>query len=284
MNTQKELRSYSLIVFGTFFVGLSFNLFLLPALLAAGGVSGISTILYSLYGWTPALIQWSINIPIFFLGYFLLGKDFGVKTFVGTTSLPLFVWITSYLPFAVKDPMLSSIYGGILLGTGLGLVFRGNGSTGGTTIIGQLIKKYTGLSSGFAQLMIDGCVVIFAMIAFDLELALYAMISIFIGSKVIDVVQLRSSSSKLVLIITENEQQVTNLIQNEINRGFTRVWSEGGFSNQRKALLFSVVEQSEAVYLKELIQRHDTDSFVIFLNASDIVGRGFSLPKDYQRE
>ncbi|MGG3449105.1 YitT family protein [Domibacillus aminovorans] len=284
MNTKKELRSYSLIVLGTFFVGLSFNLFLLPALLAAGGVSGISTILYSLYGWTPALVQWSINIPIFFLGYFLLGKDFGVKTFVGTTSLPLFVWITSYLPFAVKDPMLSSIYGGILLGTGLGLVFRGNGSTGGTTIIGQLIKKYTGLSSGFAQLMIDGCVVIFAMIAFDLELALYAMISIFIGSKVIDVVQLRSSSSKLVLIITENEQQVTNLIRNEINRGFTRVWSEGGFSNQRKALLFSVVEQSEAVYLKELIQRHDTDSFVIFLNASDIVGRGFSLPKDYQRE
>lgn len=284
MNIQKELRSYSLIVLGTFFVGLSFNLFLLPALLAAGGVSGISTILYSLYGWTPAFVQWSFNIPIFFLGYFLLGKDFGVKTFVGTTSLPLFVWITSYLPFAVKDPMLSSIYGGILLGTGLGLVFRGNGSTGGTTIIGQLIKKYTGLSSGFAQLIIDGCVVIFAMIVFDLELALYAMISIFIGSKVIDVVQLRSSSSKLVLIITENEQQVTNLIRNEINRGFTRVWSEGGFSNQRKALLFSVVEQSEAVYLKELLQRHDTDSFVIFLNASDIVGRGFSLPKDYQRE
>lgn len=283
MNTQKELRSYSLIVLGTLMVGLAFNIFLLPARLAAGGISGISTILYSLYEWNPAIVQWSINIPIFFLGFFLLGKEFSIKTFVGTTLLPFFIWITSSLPFTVEDPMLASIYGGILIGTGLGLVFRGNGSTGGTTIIGQLIKKYTGLSSGFAQLIIDGCVVILAIFAFDLELALYAMISIFISSKVIDFIQLHSSSSKLVLIVTENEQQVTDLIRNEINRGFTRVWSEGGFSNRRKALLFSVVEQSEAVYLKELIS-HDTESFVIFLNASDIVGRGFSLPKDYQRE
>ncbi|MED4463064.1 YitT family protein [Metabacillus fastidiosus] len=284
MDIRKELRFYSLIIFGTFFVGLGFNIFLLPALLAAGGVSGISTILYSLYGWNPAFVQWSINIPVFFLGYYFLGRDFSVKTFVGTTFLPLSVWITSYLPFTVKDPLLSSIYGGILCGIGLGLVFRGKGSTGGTTIIGQLIKKYTGLSSGFAQLIIDGCVVVVAIIIFDLELALYAMISTFIASKSIDFIQLRSSATKLVLIITENEQQVTSLIRNEVNRGFTKVWSEGGFSNRKKVLLLSVVEQSEAVYLKGLIQSHDIDSFVIFLNASDIIGKGFSLPRDCENK
>lgn len=279
MNSSKELRSYSLIALGALLVSISYNTFLLPAKLAAGGVVGISTLLYDLYNWTPAIVQWGINIPVFFLGYFLLGKDFSVKTLIGTILLPLFIWLTSYSPYKIDDPMLAAIYGGIITGVGLGLVFRGKGSTGGTTIIGQLIKKYTGLSSGYAQMIIDAIIVVAAMFVFDLELALYAMITIYICSKVIDFVQLHSSSSKLVLIITENEEQVTHLIKDEIDRGFTKVWSEGGYSRNKKALLFSVVEQSEAVYLKELIQNHDTESFVIFLNASDIIGKGFSRPR-----
>lgn len=279
----KEARSYVLMLIGTFILGVSFNTFLLPAKLAAGGVVGISTILYELYQWNPTIVQLAINIPLFFVGYALLGKNFSVKTLVGTVMLPLFIAATAHIPFKVHDPMLASIYGGILTGVGLGLVFRGNGSTGGTTIIGQLLKKYFHFSSGFAQLLIDAAVVIAAMFVFNLELALYAMIAIFITSKVIDLVQLRTSSSKLVLIITDQEEEVRRLIHQEINRGFTKIWSEGGYSKQQKALLFSVVEQSEAVYLKELLQTQGTDSFVIFLNASDIMGRGFSLPKDYMR-
>ncbi|MDE5054197.1 YitT family protein [Niallia taxi] len=283
MQSKQEFRSYSLIILGTFLVGLAFNIFLLPASITAGGVAGISIILNKLNGWSPAVVQWAINIPTFVLGYFLLGKDFSIRTFVGTTLLPTFIWLTSYLPFSVEDPLLASIYGGILSGIGIGLVFRGKGSTGGTTIFGQLIKKYTRLSSGYSQFLIDGCIVIVAMFVFDFERALYGMIAMFIIGKSIDVVQLRSSTSKLVLIVTENEQKITDLIRNEIDRGFTKVWSEGGYSNQKKALLFSVVEQSEAVYLKELIQRSDNSSFVIFLNASDIIGRGFSLPRDFPR-
>lgn len=279
MSFSKELRSYSLIALGALLVSVSYNVFLLPARLAAGGVVGISTLLYDLYQWTPAIVQWCINIPVFILGYFLLGRDFSIKTLVGTILLPFFIWVTSNLSYGVQDPMLAAIYGGIMTGVGLGLVFRGNGSTGGTTIIGQLIKKYTGLSSGYAQMIIDAMIVVAAMFIFDLELALYAMITIYICSKVIDFVQLHSSSSKLVLIITEQEEQVTNLIKNEIDRGFTKVWSEGGYSRNKKALLFSVVEQAEAVYLKELIQSQATESFVIFLNASDIIGKGFSLPR-----
>lgn len=281
---KKELRSYFLIILGVLILGISYNAFLLPAKLAAGGVVGISTILHELYNWNPTVVQLIINLPLFFIGYFLLGKSFSVKTLVGTIMLPLFIALTANLPFAVHDAMLASIYGGILTGVGLGLVFRGNGSTGGTTIIGQLLKKYFRFSSGFAQLIIDAVVVIAAMFVFNLELALYAMIAIFITSKVIDLVQLRTSSSKLVLIVTDQEERVKQLIHQEINRGFTKIWSEGGYSKQPKALLFSVLEQSEAVYLKELLQNEETDSFVIFLNASDIMGRGFSLPKDYKKE
>lgn len=280
---RKELRSYALILLGVFILGISYNTFLLPAKLAAGGVVGISTILYELYDWNPTIVQLIINIPLFFIGYILLGKNFSIKTLVGTIMLPLFIGLTAKTPFGVHDPMLASIYGGILTGVGLGLVFRGNGSTGGTTIIGQLLKKYFRISSGYAQLLIDAVVVIAAMFVFNLELALYAMIAIFITSKVIDLVQLRTTSSKMVLIITDQEEKVKQLIHEEINRGLTKIWSEGGYSKQPKALLFSVLEQSEAVYLKELLQTEYTDAFVIFLNASDIMGRGFSLPKDYKK-
>ncbi len=275
----KEIRSYSLIVLGTLILGVSYNTFLLPARLAAGGVVGISTILYDLYGWNPTLVQYTFNIPLFIAGYFLLGKNFSVKTLIGTLLLPTFIGLTTNLPFAVHDPMLASIYGGMLTGLGLGLVFRGNGSTGGTTIIGQLLKRYFHLSSGFAQLLIDATIVIWAMFVFNLELALYAMIAIFITSKVIDFVQLRSSTSKMVMIITEEEEAVKALIHNEIDRGTTKLWSEGGYSKKKKALLFTVVEQAEAVYLKEVLQQQHKDSFVIFLNASEIIGRGFSMPR-----
>ncbi|GEK34969.1 YitT family protein [Kurthia sibirica] len=279
----KELRSYLLMVVGTLILGIAFNAFLLPAKLAAGGIVGVSTILFELYGWNPTVVQLTINIPLFIVGYTLLGKSFSSKTLVGTIMLPLFILATSKLPFEVHDPMLASIYGGILTGIGLGLVFRANGSTGGTTIIGQLLKKYFRLSSGYAQLIIDAVVVFAAMFVFNLELALYAMIAIFITSKVIDLVQLRTSSSKLVLIVTDHEEDIRTLIHEEINRGFTKIWSEGGYSRERKALLFSVLEQAEAVYLKELLQSHESESFVIFLNASDIMGRGFTLPKDFKK-
>lgn len=274
----RELRSYSLIVLGTLILGVSYNAFLLPARLAAGGVVGISTILNELYSWNPPLVQILLNIPLFIVGYFLLGKNFSIKTLVGTTLLPFFIAVTTDVPFSIKDPMLASIYGGILTGVGLGLVFRGNGSTGGTTIIGQLLKKYFHISSGFAQILIDATIVVWAMFVFNLELALYAMIAIFITGKVIDFVQLRTSTSKLVLIVTDQEDAVKALIHGEIDRGITKLWSEGGYSKQQKALLFTVVEQAEAVYLKELLQQQ-TDSFVIFLNASDIIGRGFSMPR-----
>ncbi|MFS0785094.1 YitT family protein [Shouchella sp. 1P09AA] len=279
MKQVSELRSYSLIILGTFIVALAFNLFMLPASLAAGGVSGISIILNDMYGFTPAVVQLIINVPLFFVGFAILGKSFSAKTLVGTFILPVFIWLTSFKTFSVTDPFLASVYGGILFGVGLGLVFKGNGSTGGTTIISQIMRKYFNISSGFAQLIIDGVIVVAAMIVFNLELALYAMVALFIGSKVIDFVLLRSTNSKLVLIITEHDQFVTDMIYNEIDRGVTKVWSEGGYSKTRKSLLFTVVDQAEAVYLKELIQAQDANSFVVFLSASEIIGKGFSLPK-----
>ncbi|MGE7546229.1 MULTISPECIES: YitT family protein [Sporosarcina] len=264
---------------GSVFVGLAYNIFFLPARLAAGGVSGISTIVYELYGFEPAFVQWLINIPLFFLGLALLGKDFSLKTLVGTFFVPFTIWLSADLPFTIDNPLLSAIYGGILLGVGLGIVYRGNGSTGGLATVAQIVKKYTGLSSGYAQLIVDGVVVICSAFVFNFELALFAMMAIFVTSKVIDFVQLQTSHSKLVLIITEQEERIQTIIKEEIDRGLTKVRSVGGFANQEKTMILCVVEQQEAIYLKKILQEEEPHSFVVFLNASEILGRGFSLAK-----
>ncbi|EGQ24145.1 YitT family protein [Sporosarcina newyorkensis 2681] len=276
---RKLLTEYIWIMIGSVFVGLAYNIFFLPARLAAGGVSGISTIVYELYGFEPAFVQWLVNIPLFFLGLVLLGKDFSLKTLVGTFFVPFTIWLSADLPFTIDNPLLSAIYGGILLGVGLGIVYRGNGSTGGLATVAQIVKKYTGLSSGYAQLIVDGVVVICSAFVFNFELALFAMMAIFVTSKVIDFVQLQTSHSKLVLIITEQEERIQTIIKEEIDRGLTKVRSVGGFANQEKTMILCVVEQQEAIYLKKILQEEEPHSFVVFLNASEILGRGFSLAK-----
>ena len=156
LSKQTMIFDYIQVIAGASLVALGYNMFLLPSRLAAGGVSGISTLLFELFLWNPALVQISINLPLFILGLFILGKDFSAKTLVGTTFVPLVIWLTQGIDLHVHDAMLGAIYGGIVLGVGLGIVYRGGGSTGGTAMIAQLLKKFTGLSSGFRSCLSMG--------------------------------------------------------------------------------------------------------------------------------
>lgn len=275
----KMLRDYVFVILGATLVGLAYNTFLLPSKLAAGGLSGVSTILFEIYGWSPALTQVVMNIPIFFIGLILLGKDFSGKTIVGTFWVPLIIALSANTPITITEPFLGALFGGILLGVGLGIVYIGGGSTGGTAAIAQIVKKFTNFSSGYAQLIVDGLVVTFSLIVFNLELTLFALIAIYITSKTIDIVQLRTAASKLVLIITKKEARIQSLIKEGIDRGLTKVKSVGGYANQDQTMILCVAEKQEAFYLRRVLQEEEPEAFVIFLDASEILGRGFSLDK-----
>lgn len=280
MNKQ-TMYDYAKVVIGATMVALAYNIFLLPAKLAAGGISGVSTILFEMYGLSPALTQLLINIPIFIIGWIALGKDFSGKTLVGTFWVPFIIFLSANFPYTITNPLLGAIYGGIVLGTGLGIVYKGNGSTGGTAAIAQVVKKLTGLSSGYSQLIVDGFVVVSSIIVFNLELTLFALMCIYITSKVIDMVQLQTSSTKLILIITEDEEKIQSIIRKGIDRGLTKVRSVGGYSNERKTMILCVAQQTEVVHLKRILQQEEPTAFVVFMNASEILGRGFSLDKYY---
>lgn len=266
---------YIYVLIGSAIIALSFNVFLLPNKIASGGVSGISTILLSVVGWEPAYVQWAFNIPLFIAGVILLGKQFGVKTLVGTIFLPFVVFLTNNIEPWTNDALLGALFGGIGVGLGLGIVFRGNASTGGTDLAAQIINKYTGLTLGTCVVIIDGLIVIAAAIVFDIERGLYALIALYVTSKTIDLVQVGLGRSKTAMIITNKQEEVRAGILNKIDRGVTKLSAYGGFTDHERPVLMCVVDQREFTKLKQLVKTLDPSAFVVVMDAAEVLGEGF---------
>ena len=271
----ERLLEYIYVLIGSGIIAIAFNVFLLPNRIASGGVSGISTILDSVAGWEPAYVQWAFNIPLFIAGVLLLGKQFGAKTLAGTIFLPLVVFLTKEYEPWTSDPLLASLFGGIGVGLGLGIVFRGKASTGGTDLAAQIINKYTGLSLGTCVAIIDGLIVLSAAIIFDIEQGLYALIALYVTSKTIDLIQLGFSRTKMALIITEKQSEVREGILNKIDRGVTKLSAYGGYTDHERPVLMCVVDQTEFTKLKQLVQTIDPTAFIIVTDASEVLGEGF---------
>ncbi|WP_425388515.1 YitT family protein [Bacillus solimangrovi] len=263
------------VIIGAGFMALAFNLFLLPNQIASGGISGLSVITKAVFGWEPAYLQGAINVPLFILGIIVLGFEFGIKTLVGTFALPIFIYASRNMEPLTTEPLLGALFGGIGVGLGLGIVFRGNGSTGGVAVLAQIIHKYTGFSLGASVALIDGLIVTTAAIVFNVEQALYALIGLYVTSKTIDIVQIGLGRSKMVLIITNHEDEVCHAILRRIDRGVTRVSAMGGYTDDERPLLMCVVEQSEFTKLKQLVKSIDSSAFVIVMDASEVLGEGF---------
>ncbi|MEH7179457.1 YitT family protein [Neobacillus vireti] len=266
---------YINILIGSAIIALAFNVFLLPNQIASGGVSGISTILLSVFGWEPAYVQWAFNIPLFIAGVVLLGKQFGIKTLVGTVFLPFIVFLTKNIEPWTNDALLGALFGGIGVGLGLGIVFRGNASTGGTDLAAQIITKYTGLTLGTSVVLIDGLIVLTAALVFDIERGLYALIALYVTSKTIDLVQVGFGRSKTAMIITNKQEEVREGILNKIDRGVTKLSAYGGFTDNERPVLMCVVDQREFTKLKQLVKTLDPSAFIVVMDASEVLGEGF---------
>jgi len=269
-----EVKNYLFILIGSAIVAIGFNTLLLPNQIAAGGVSGISTIMQS-FGFEAAYVQWGLNIPLFIAGFYLLGGTFGVKTLVGSIFLPFMVFVTRHIAPVTHEALLAAIFGGVIIGIGIGLVFLGNGSTGGTALAAKIINKYIGLTLGTCLAMMDGLIVLAAMTVFGIEEGLYAVIGVFISSKTIDVVQAGFSHSKMAMIITGHEDEVRQAVFDQIDRGVTKISAVGGYTDHDRPILMCVVGQSQFTKLKQVVKAIDASAFVIVMDAKEVLGEGF---------
>ncbi|ATF15135.1 YitT family protein [Brevibacillus sp. HB1.2] len=272
---QRKILEYGMLVLGSLVLATSFNLFLNPNQIASGGVSGLSTILHNLFGFSPAVVQWAMNIPLFLLGFKLLDRQYSMKAAVGSIVLPLCVMLTSHLQPLTTNLLLASIYGGIGVGLGIGIVFRGRGSTGGFSIASQILHKYSGFSLGACVAVFDGLVILFAGIVFDPEKALYALIALFVTSKTIDIVQMGWNTSKVAYIISNETDTLRETILYDLDRGVTLLDGAGGYTGDARKVLMAVVSQSEVSKLKIMVRSVDPDAFIILCPAQEVLGEGF---------
>lgn len=272
-------RDILYIIIGSFMVALSFQVFFLPNNIISGGVSSLSIILNNIVGWEPAYVQYAINIPLLFISLVTLGKAVTFKSILGSLLFPFFTSMLSHLGPWTTDALLSALFGGIIMGMGVGLVYKAKGSTGGTSIVAQIIGEYTALTLGTATLIADGVIVILGLFIFDLESIMYGIIAIIVVSRAIDVVLVGNSTQKNVLIISDDAEIIRREIIEKFDRGVTMIDVRGGYRNERKEMAMIVIEEREITALREMIIQHDDDAFVVVMSASEVLGRGFSLEK-----
>ena len=277
--TRDRLQDAFFVAAGAFVLAISINSVLLPNKIVAGGANGISVVLNHLFGWDPAIVLYAINIPLLILCFLLLGKEVGFKTIFGSLIYPFFVGVTAHFPVLTHNPFLAALFGGILTGTGLGLVFRGNASTGGTAIISQIVHKYLRISLGIAILCVDGLVILSALLAFDTDVVLFSLISLFVIGRVVDMIQVGLVRSKNVLIISEKYRTIHTMLTTQLDKGVTLIPIEGGYRQQPGKLLMTVIREKDFPRVKEEILSIDETAFFLTLNASEVNGRGFSLKK-----
>lgn len=275
----KGAQDYTLVLLGAFIQALAMRLFLVPALLTSGGVSGVAQIVNFLFNLPVGIITLVGNLPLFALGWrYLGGRRFALRTLTALAGFSLF---TDLLIFFVPerglttDLFLDTIYGGVLLGVGLGVVYRGKGTSGGTDIICQMLNRYLGipLSTGF--LLADGLVVAASGYFFGWDRALYGLVVIYISGLTAETVSEGSSVFRSVMIVTNRANEVAERIHTVLKRGATILAGTGAYTGQPRPVLYCVITRSEVNQLKSLVSETDPLAFMVIGQAHETLGEGF---------
>ncbi|NLC51611.1 MAG: YitT family protein [Firmicutes bacterium] len=283
MHWKRFVREFLGIFLGSTISAIGLNMFLVPNKLAAGGASGLGIILFHTFGIPVGLTIIAFNVLLFLFTFKYLGVRFLAHTVSGTVLMSLMVEVLSFLPAATNDILLAAVYGGLVLGVGMGIVFRANGSTGGTALAAQLLHRLFGVSSGQGLIGSDILIVGAAGIIFGAEIGLYAALSLFVSSWLVDVIQEGFSLAKAALIITSKDEELAKKLMQHLDRGVTRMEAWGGYTDERRGILLSVVSRNQTTQLKALVYEVDPHAFIIVGNASEVLGEGFRQVDEHSR-
>lgn len=273
-----------MILLGALIFAFGVNYFTIPNRLAEGGLTGITLILKYLFNLSPALVNLVLNIPLFIIGWRELGRLSMLYTILGTTAFSLFLWLTEGIGTPVPDDLLlAALYAGVTVGLGLGIIFRFGGTTGGADIIARLLSKHLGWSMGRTMFAIDLTVILSSAYFLGREKAMYTLVAVFIGARVIDFVQEGAYAAKAALIISNSAAQISAEMMQEMNRGTTLLKGRGGYTGDDKEVLYCVVSRNELTRLKRVVHRVDPYAFIVVNDVHDVHGEGFSFSEEEKR-
>lgn len=282
---RRKIVEYLNLTIGSFLVAVSVAFLVNPAKIASGGVSGIATIFYHTVGWNPGYVIFVLSIPLFLVGMKIFGKVYGFKSLVGTVLLSVFTTIlvdltggAGILDYSDSISMLlSAVFGGVIMGAGIGFVMKGGANTGGTDIVAQILNKYTPLSLGTCLTLVDGVIIAISAFVFGIESAMYAIITVYICGITIDKVALPigANTAKTVFIISERIDPIKEVILKELDHGATLLSATGMYTGYDRPVIMTVISNQELATLTARIKEIDEKAFMIVHDAHQVLGEGF---------
>ena len=270
------LMAYAQIFIGSVIGAAAYPTFLIPNNIAPGGLTGVATILNYLAGWPVGITALILNIPLFLIGYRTMGKVFAFRSLVATALFTILIDILPLKPVS-EDPLLGTLFGGVVLGIGLGLILRGGATTGGSDMVARMVhRRFSFITVGMFLFALDFLVVLAAAIFIGGTQALYAMIDIYVCSRVIDAVMVGFGGNKACFVMTDAWQKITGRILNEIERGCTLLDAKGAYSGTSRPVVMCVMSRQEMTALKRIVQEEDEKAFMFITEAHEALGEGFS--------
>lgn len=274
-----SVRDFALIVLGAFLQALALRTFLIPANLVGGGVSGIAQIVNHYTGWPIGLMVFLGNVPLFVLGWrYLGGRPFAMRTAVAVVVYAFFVdFLVRFIsPTGITDDLLlNALYGAVLSGIGYGLVYRGQGTSGGSDVLARILNHWRAVPMTQSYLMVDTLVILGGGLVFGWKQALYAIIVLYVSGLVADATLEGGSTVRAAMIITDRAEAVAGHIMEDLERGVTILTGTGAYSGSTKPVLYCVVTRSEIQSLKRIVHEADPDAFMVIGSAHEALGEGF---------
>ncbi|MFF2449967.1 YitT family protein [Neobacillus sp. NPDC058068] len=275
-----KLKNILFILLGAAIMSFGLVNFNMQNKLAEGGFTGITLIFYFLLNWDPSYTNLLLNIPLFFIGWKLLGRTAFLYTILGTVGVSIFLWI--FQRYSIDMPLqsdltLAALFAGVFTGIGLGVIFRFGGTTGGVDIIARLVQKYAGWNMGKTMFIFDACVIALSLFTYlNYKQAMYTLVAVFVGARVIDFMQEGAYSARGAMVISDMNEQIAKKIMDEMDRGVTALRGYGSYTKSEREVLYCVVAKNEIMRLKNLITSVDPHAFISISVVHDVHGEGFT--------
>ena len=277
MFLNKNIKNILLVILGSFIFSAGVNAFIISGNLGEGGVTGIAIVLYYAFHISPALTNFVANAILIVIGYKFLSKKSTILTIIATVLISVFLSLTESWHVATGNVIINAVFGGTSVGLGIGIIVLAGGTTAGTTILARIANKYLDVSTAYALLFFDLIVVAISLTVLPLSKALVTVISLYIGTKVMDYVIEGLNTKKAMTIISSKPEEVAKAIDEQVGRGLTILNGHGYYSREEKDVLYVVVAKTQVTRAKRIIKKIDKNAFLVIHDVRDVYGNGFLI-------
>lgn len=263
------------VLFGSFIFAYAINVLYVPFGFLSTGFNGIAMMLNYLFGWSIAICSYILNIFFVIVGFKLVNKNFAILSIIGITASSFFIDMTKDWNIQVDEPIVAVVFGGLILGTGVGIALKCGGAIGGMNILSKIVNKYFSISIGTFDMCFNLVLIVIAGFLFDINMAMYTIMARYVATKAIDMINEGFNRTKTVIMITEHAEKIAKQLIQKVGRGVTILQSKGAYTGNDKSMIYCVVRLTQLRKVKEIVKQVDSRVFMTIIDTKEVDGKGF---------